>query len=89
MVCMYDLLDTYLVIQVIIDENAAAVFAYYDLLMLAYLRLALRRYNVKATTARIADDRHYSKAVAIAVAAALISCQQPRVYLFLSLVRFL
>ena len=73
MVCMYDLLDTYLVIQVVIYENAAAVFTYYDLLMLAYLALALWRDNVEATAARVAVDSHNGQAITVAAADTLVS----------------
>lgn len=58
-------LDLYLVVQVAVYHYAATVLANNYLLMLADLALPLRRYHIEAATARVAHDRHYSKAVTI------------------------
>src|ERR1700744_3750700 len=78
----------YLLIEINIYEDTTAMFANKDFLVLAYLRLALRRDNIEATTTRIAQDRHYCQAITIAAADALVSGKQTWVYLFFRSIRF-
>jgi len=65
-------LDLHLFVQVSIYEDTSAMLTHDDFLALADLALALGRDDVETAAAGIAQYRHHSQAIAVALADTLI-----------------